>query len=428
MNNTLYKPFLIIFLILIQCTAGYNQNKQLVTLSYCYEKAINSYPLLSDRESIKNASDLRIKNIETNYLPQISLNGQATYQSDVVKIALPPQMGINISGPSKDQYKVTLDAQQILFDGGITSRQKKLEQTSSATEIQQIESDLLRIKEQVNTIYFNILILQENKKLLQNVLNVIDEREKTVRSMVKNGVLLQSDENTLLAERLKNEQQIAEIELNQSSFIRILDLLTNETFTDSTIFSKPEIVFKDTAIGNRPEYKTFELQANKIEAASSLSQTSLMPKLYAFGQFGYGRPGLNMLNNQFDNFYIIGATLKWNFWDWNKTRREKEVYSIQKQMITSKKDNFTKTLNIELQNRKTSIQKLEEALKRDFDIVTLRVGITEIAKSQLNNGVITSTDYINELNAETQAKISLETHKIQLIQAKAYYLLALGIN
>jgi outer membrane protein TolC len=151
-----------------------------------------------------------------------------------------------------------------------------------------------------------------------------------------------------------------------------------------------------------------------------------MPKLYAFGQLGYGRPGLNMLNNEFDDFYIVGATLKWNFWDWNKTKREKQVYAIQKSMVTTKRENFTKNLSIDLQNRKAAIQKLEEALKRDADIVTLRSGITQIAQSQLNNGVITTSDYLNELNAETQARINLETHKIQLEQAKVSYLLGMG--
>jgi outer membrane protein TolC len=405
---------------------GYTQNKEPVTLAYCYEKAVGTYPLLSDKESLKNASDLRVKNLETNYLPQFSLSGQVTYQSDVTQISLPPQMGITVPGSPKDQYKVTIDAQQTLFDGGITSKQKKLEQASSAAEIQQIESDLLRIKEQVNSIYFTILLLQENKKLLRNVLDVITEREKSIQSMVKNGVLLLSDQNALIAERLKTEQQIAEIEISQSSTLRILNLITNETFTDSTIFYKPEIVISDTALSGRPEYKTFELQEKRFDAAISLSQSSLMPKLYAFGQYGYGRPGLNMLHNEFDNFYMAGATLKWTFWDWNKTRREKQVYAIQKQMIASKRDNFTKNLNMDMQNKLATIYKMEEATKRDSDIVTLRAGITLIAQSQLNNGVITSTDYLNELNAETQARINMETHKIQLTQAKANYLVALG--
>ncbi len=402
------------------------QDSKVATLGACHEKAIAAYPQLSDKTLVKDASDLRIKNINSNYLPQLSINGQATYQSDVTQISLPPQMGLSVPSPAHDQYKVTLDAQQIIYDGGLTRKQKQLEEASSAADIQQVETDLLRIKEQVNNTFFTIILLQENKRLLQNTLNVLKEKEQTVKSMVKNGVLMQSDENTIIAERLKTEQLVVETDINRSSAIRIMNLLTNESFTDSTVFVSPELTIQDTLITNRPEIKTFELQEKRVEAAGSISSTSLLPKVYAFGQLGYGRPGLNMMNDSFNEFYMVGASLKWTFLDWNKSRREKQVYAIQKKMVANKRDNFNKNLSIDLQNRLATIKKSEEALQRDADIVKLRASITQVAQSQLNNGVITSTDYITELNSETQARINLETHKIQLIQAKANYLLATG--
>lgn len=402
------------------------QEKKITTLGLCHEKAIATYPQLNDKTLLKDASELRTKNIGTNYLPQLSINGQATYQSDVTKISLPQQMGLSIPSPAHDQYKVTLDAQQLIYDGGLTRKQKQLEEASSAADIQQVETDLLRIKEQVNNTFFTIVLLQENKRLLQNTLNVLKEKEQTMQSMVKNGVLMQSDENTIVAERLKTEQLVAEIDINRASAIRIMNLLTNEEFTDSTLFVSPELVIQETLVLNRPELKTFELQEKRMETAGSITNASLLPRVYAFGQLGYGRPGLNMMNDSFNEFYMVGASIKWNFWDWNKSRREKQVYAIQKQMIGSKRDNFNKNLSIDLQNRLAAIKKSEEALKRDADIVKLRESITQVAQSQLNNGVITSTDYITELNSETQARINLETHKIQLIQAKANYLLATG--
>lgn len=402
------------------------QNSSIATLGQCHEKAIAAYPQLSDKTLLKDASDLRIKNISSNYLPQLSINGQATYQSDVTQISLPPQMGLSVPSPAHDQYKVTLDAQQLIYDGGLTRKQKKLEGASAEADMQQVETDLLRIKEQVNNTFFTIILLQENKRLLQNTLNVLKEKEQTVKSMVKNGVLMQSDENIIIAERLKTEQLVTEVDINRASAIRIMNLLTNESFTDSTLFVSPELTIQDTLPTNRPEIKSFELQEKRIETAGSISNSSLLPKLYAFGQLGYGRPGLNMMNDSFNEFYMVGASLKWNFWDWNKSRREKQVYAIQKKMVASKRDNFNKNLSIDLQNRLATIKKSEEALKRDADIVKLRESITQTAQSQLNNGVITSTDYITELNSETQARINLETHKMQLIQAKANYLLATG--
>jgi outer membrane protein TolC len=402
------------------------QDGQAVTLTLCYEKAIAAYPQLGDRTLLKDASDLRVQNISSNYLPQLSINGQATYQSDVTKISLPPLMGISVPSPAQDQYKVTLDAQQLIYDGGLTRKQKKLEEASSAADIQQIETDLLRIKEQVNNTFFTIVLLQENRRLLQNTLNVLKDKEQTVKSMVKNGVLMKSDENTIIAERLKTEQLVTETEINRASAIRIMNLLTSESFTDSTVFMSPELIIQDTLTTNRPEIKAFELQEKRVDAAGSISNSSLLPKVFAFGQLGYGRPGLNMMDNGFNDFYMVGASLKWNFWDWNKSHREKQVYTIQKQMVATKRDNFNKNLAIDLQSRMATIKKSEEALKRDADIVELRASITQVAQSQLSNGVITSSDYVTELNSETQARINLQTHKIQLIQAKANYLLATG--
>jgi outer membrane protein TolC len=404
----------------------YSQEKKLITLEYCQQKAREVYPQLNDKNSIKNAADLRIKNIETAYLPQVSLNGQATYQSEVTHISLPPQFNISIPTASKDQYKITLDAQQMVYDGGLARYQKKLEQAGSDADIQQIETDILRIKESVNNTFFNILILDENYKLQKNVLEVLKDKEKMVSSMVKNGALTQSDANSIIAERLKTEQQIDELELSRSAAIRILNLLTNETFTDSTSLAPPQFNIPDTGTINRPELKSFELQENRLDAAASLSQAATMPKIYVFGQYGYGRPGLNMLSTEFGTFYMVGATLKWNFFDWGKSHREKQVYIIQKEMVSTKRDNFNKNLNIDIENKQAAIKKLEEALVRDNDIVELRKGITLSAQSQLANGVITSTDYINELNAETLAKINLETHKVLLLQAKAAYLLTYG--
>jgi len=151
-----------------------------------------------------------------------------------------------------------------------------------------------------------------------------------------------------------------------------------------------------------------------------------MPKVYAFVQGGYGRPGLNMLSNNFEAYYMVGANFKWTLWDWNKNRKDRKVLDVQKKMIQDKREMFDVNLNIDLQNRLSTIVKLEEALKRDNQIVELRSRITKTSASRFENGVITSSDYLADLNAEKVAKINLETHRIQLVQAKANYLLAKG--
>ena len=402
------------------------QDNSITTLDDCYQKASANYPLLKDKALLTDASDLKVKNIQTNYLPQLSLNGQMTYQSDVTQVSLPPQIGISVPGSPKDQYKVTLDAQQVIFDGGITQAQKKLEQASVATDVQQIEVDLVKVKEQVNNTYFYILILDKNRDLLSNTLNVITDRMKTTKSAVQNGVLMQSDLDALEAEELNTRQKLADIEINRKAAINILNILTGESFNDSSKLTLPETSETDTAKNKRPEYGYFDLAEQRLDAAGKVSNTSLMPKLYAFGQVGYGKPGLNMLSDKFNSYYVVGASLKWNFWDWNKSHREKQIYAIQKNQIENKRANFDKGLSIDLQNKQSAIEKYRETISNDQKIVTLRERITKTASSRLDNGVITSTEYLLELNNETMAKINLETHKIQLVQAETMYQLALG--
>lgn len=402
------------------------QDISTITLQNCQELAIANYPSAKDKGLIQAASQLKLTNFETSRLPQMSLSGQASYQSDAIDITLPTQSGPKSIHQSKDQYKVTLDVNQLLYDGGTIRYQHKLEESSAATDIQQVDVDLYKIREQVNNVYFLLLSLQENEILLNTTLNEIKEREAVVKSSVNNGVLTASDLDVLSAERLNVEQQLAEIDINRKSAFSILSILINKPVPDTLKLTMPQISTTDSTSKGRPEYKLFDLQNQRLEDNKQLTGSQLKPKVSAFVQGGYGRPGLNMLNDQFALYYIIGANIKWTLWDWNKNRRERQVFDVQKQMINNRREAFDMNLNVDLQNRLATIQKLEEALKRDDQIVELRSKVTKTSSSKLENGVITSTDYLTDLNAETIAKINLETHKIQLVQAKANYLLAKG--
>ena len=406
----------------------FGQNNPIVTLPYCQSEAINNFPSAKDKALLQAASELRIKIVDIAKLPILSLNGQATYQSDVININLPLANGNQLSiNQAKDQYKATIDINQLIFDGGTTKHNRKVEESSLAANIQQVDVDIFKVREQVNNMYFMLLTLQESQKLLSTTLAEIKEREKVVASSVKNGVLISSDLDVLIAERLKIEQQLDDIKYNRKAAVNILSILISKPVADSSQFEMPMVEMKDSASINRPEYKLFDLQGKQIEDNKQLISTIRMPKVYAFAQAGYGRPGLNMLSDKFNQFYIVGATLKWTIWDWNKNSSERQVLDIQKQMITTRRETFDKNLNIDLQNKLSTIQKLEEYIKRDSEIVEIRIRVAQSAASRLEHGVITSTDYLTELNAETIAKINFKTHKIQLIQAKANYMLAKGV-
>jgi outer membrane protein TolC len=405
----------------------FGQNIPVVSLQYCQTEAVTNYPSVKDKALLQAATELKLKNLDVNRLPSFGLNGQATYQSDVINITMPLANGNQLSiHQAKDQYKATLDINQLLFDGGTTTYGKRLEESSLAASLQQVEVDIFKVREQVNNVYFMLLTLQESQKLLSTTLNEIYDREKVVESSVKNGILIPSDLDVLKAEGLKTEQQLDDLKFSKKAAVNILSILINKPVAENSMFELPLIEVKDSVTVNRPEYKLFDLQNKQIEDGKVLTSTARLPKVFAFAQGGYGRPGLNMLSDKFNTYYIVGATFKWTIWDWNKTSRDRKVFDIQKQMITTRRESFDKNLNIDLQNKFSAIQKLQEYITRDSAIVEIRTRVAKSASSRLEHGVITSNDYLTELNAETIARINSETHKIQLIQAKANYLLAKG--
>jgi outer membrane protein TolC len=238
---------------------------------------------------------------------------------------------------------------------------------------------------------------------------------------------MQSDLDNLKVEILKTKQLLHEIELAFFNSRWVLSDLTGDSTVMQAEFETPDISWLNADSVNRPELKLFELQKELLDGSKSISSTQRMPKLYAFSQAGYGRPGLNMLNDDFQPYYIVGVKFQWNIWDWNRTSREKSIYSVQQEFIDSKKENYLRSIAINSNNELTRIKQLENALGTDQEILLLRKSITQQSEKRLEQGIITTTDYLSDYNAELKASLQRETHKIQLIHSKANYLIIKGI-
>lgn len=402
------------------------QKTDTLDLISCQQQAIENYPLIKQKELLSAAADLKIKNLNTSYFPQLSLNGQATYQSAVTQI---PQFSplIQVPSISKDQYKLTLDLNQSIWDGGLTSAQKKLETSGLQAEKLSVDVELARIKDRINQIFFNILLMQENEKIIHNVQDDLQSRIKKIEAGVKNDVQMQSTADVLKAEFIKTEQQLIEIDNTKATAVNMLAEFLNKPIADNAIFKLPETDIANISYDNkRLEMQLFDYQMNKMDASKKLSTVRIMPKVYAFGQGGYGRPGFNMLSNDFDFFYIFGAKLNWNITGFYQTGREKQVIDLQKNLLESQKETFDKNLRISSQKDLNDINKYQQLIDKDNEIVKLRENITRSASAQLDNGIITATEYITELNNEIQARFSIELHKIQLQMAKLNYLNSMG--
>jgi len=408
-------------------SALFLQAQQQVTLELCYEKAIENYPLSAQGELLSLSNELTKKNLNKNYLPKLNINGQLHYQSEVTKVPVQELPIFGVEPLEKDWYKIMLDVNQVIYDGSATSRQKELEQVNHEIRQQSLEIELYGLKQRINQFYFNIILLKENEKILELHKNTLLTKLKDVQSGIRNGTLLASNENILKAELIKIEQSVDEVSITRESLITILHEYTAMNMDENTEFLLPEIyVDMNTYVNNRPEYTLFSIQQRKLETSKKMIGSKNLPMLSAFGQAGYGRPGYDMLKNKFDDFYMIGARLSWNFWDWNHTRKEKEILDLQHAIISTQKETFDKNVRIDLENKMASIRKTERLIKRDKEIIELRAKISSSSSSQLGNGIITSTEYITELNAESKAKLDLEVHKIELVKAKLDYQSTLG--
>ena len=411
---------LLLFLFFILAITRSNGRE--LSLDSCQSLARKNHPLLRQAGIIDQISELRQQNIETLNLPQFDLTARGSWQSDVTKFSLKLP---GFAGPvplAKDQYKAYVDIKQRIYDGGVSKKNRDLEEADRLVTKQQNETELYKIKETVNTLYFNALIIQENLRIVNLKRETLLEQIKTVSSGVENGVSLPNNLDQLRSEKLLTDQQEVELKSTFQTTCALLEIVTGTSVTEQTIFSKP--VLSNIAINSdigRPEILLFTLQQSKLDKSAEILKNSRNPLIYAFGQGGYGRPGFNMLDNNFADFYMFGAGLSWNIWDWHKTRRERSTIKLQQDLINTNLDNFTRSVKMSLKQEENYAIKIKNLITTDEQLVILKEQITKRSESSLKNGVITSADYIRDLNAALQAKVNLETHKIQLLQTAVNY-------
>ncbi|MFH2094328.1 MAG: TolC family protein [Bacteroidota bacterium] len=401
---------------------------QQLTLEECYQRLDSLFPLVEDKSVYQQQFELTRKKINTSWLPQMTMNAQATYQSDVTKLNFdfPPQFNMEIDDPAKDQYKVSIEILQPLFDGGISSIGKEIEFVNSEIHIISTEVELYAIKPRLNDIYFGILKLKKTKEILELTRIQMLELQKVISSGINNGVLTESAADELNAELLRTSQQISEVACRISGFSGMLGKLLDIDISTETEFVLPEV---SEVVGDisRPEYQLFELNRNKIDVSSEFLKKTRYPRLYAFAQMGYGKPGLNMLSNEFDYYYYVGARFTWNIWDWKRTNYDRQVLEAGKFLIDTKTESFTRNIESSLEIEQANIERLKEAMEDDLEIIRLREKITKNSESRLQNGIISATDYLEDLNRESLARINFEIHKTELIQSQYNYIIIKGL-
>ncbi|MDG2193476.1 MAG: TolC family protein [Polaribacter sp.] len=392
--------------------------QQRVTLEECYNLVVKNYPLAKQHHLLDAQNQLDKAAISSTKLPQFNLDAQATYQSDVIEIAIPNS---TIESLNKDQYRATLSVNQLMYNGGLTDASLRVKSAQLKTKQKKIEVTLYQLKQQINQLYFSILLSQEANVLLKAKQTQLHVKLKEVKSGIKHGAILPSSDKILEAELLKINQQFQELESNKTALIQTLSSLIGQSLSASTLFQNPlvEIQLQETL--NRPELDLFQLKKEEIKSNEALIAKQNSPKLFGFATGGYGNPGLNMLDNSFQPFYTVGIKFNWHIFDWNSNKKRGQSLAINKDILDTETETFTLNTNIKLNQQQLEIRKINGFITSDLEIINLRKDVLKSADSQLKNGVITSSAYIAELTNLYEDENTLVTHKIQLQLAKANY-------
>ena len=395
------------------------------TLEECQQAAERNYPLIRQYGLIEKTTALTVSNIQKGWLPQVSASAQATYQSDVV--AWPDemkgmlgQMGLNFEGLKKDQYKVGLDVQQTVFDGGAIKSQKEIARKQGEVQTAQNEVNMYQVRRRMNEMYFGLLLTDEQIKLNADLQELLMQNEKKLASMLKNGTAAESDYQNIKAERLNVVQQATGLQAQRQALVRMLSAFCGieikEAVKPNSQFSTLNSQFE----GQRPELKAIDAQMRLADAQEKALNAALMPKLGVFAQGYYGYPGYNMfedmLSRKFSWNGMIGARLSWNIGALYTRKNDKAKLNVQRSMFNVQRETFLFNNNMEQIQQNENIERYKKLMADDEEIITLRSSIRKAAESKLSHGIINVNDLVKEINNENAARVGQSMHEIQMLK------------
>lgn len=405
----------ILYVLLIGLSPSIAFSQNTINLIDLYKAVDLNNPLTKIPSSIDSVYQLKKKNLNVNYLPKFDLNASATWQSDVTSLNVNlPIPGFSMPKADKDQYKVALDVSQLIWDGGSTKAKEDLEDLNQILEKNRIDVEIYSVKDRITNLYFNLLTLKVTENQLNLMSADLDKRIGEFESSVNAGYILSSTLDGLKAEKLKLLQNIDAVPAQRKSLISSLKSLTGVALSenDNYIIPSPDSIKELTCL--RPEFEGFKYQQNVMNASSSLISRKRYPVIAGFVSAGYGKPGLNMLSNSWDTYYLFGAKLSWNIWDWNSVRKDKQQLKVQENIIDYRKQAYLDSYQAQIDGIRSEIQKLNNQLSRDHEIIQLLHQVTERSASSLKNGTITSAVYLADFNSEARAQLELELRKIRL--------------
>lgn len=392
------------------------------TLEECQQAAEKNYPLIKQYGLIAKTTQLTVKNIQKGWLPQVTASAQATYQSAVTAWpesmqSIYQQMGLNMKGLRKDQYKIGVDLQQTIYDGGAISSQRNLAQQEGKVQEAQTETNLYQVRRRVNEMYFSLLLLNEQIQLNEDVKALLQSSEKKLSAMVKGGTAATSDLDNVRAERLSVEQQNENLKQQKQMLQRMLSVFCGLEVNNT---QKPAPVQIASSANNRPEMRLYNSQLELTEAKEKALDTQLRPKLGLFAQGFYGYPGLNMFEDMMNRKWslngIVGIKLSWNVSAFYTHKNDKARLSAQREMIENAREVFLFNNKLEEIQQNENINRYQTMMKSDDEIIVLRTNVRKAAESKLTHGIIDVISLLREINNENAAKTQQSIHEIDMLK------------
>lgn len=390
-------------------------SQSVLTLKACYEAARTHYPLSRQQELLEKTKAFTIQNAAKGKLPALQLGAQATYQSEVTQI--PIEMP-GVEPLSKDQYRVFGEVVQTLYQGGLVGHQADAAALETSVEQAELEVKLYQLEGRINELFFGVLLLREQQKQIALAQADLEAALRKAHAALANGTALPSSAEVLQAELLKVKQRIIEMQASEATFSQMLGAFTGIEIGEDTQLEWPAFTALPATL-DRPEQTVFRLQRQRLETGRALLSARQKPRLELFLQGGYGRPGLNMLEDKFGFYYLGGMRLAWRLSGFYTFKNEKEIFSLRSRAVDIAEQTFEFNTALDIGRNHAEIGKLRRLIEVDDEIIVLRTSVRKTAEAQLDEGVISATDYVQEVNAENQARQSRVLHEIQLRNAQA---------
>jgi len=392
------------------------------SLEECQQAASRNYPLIKQYDLIERTTDYTVSNIGKVWLPQVTATAQATYQSDVAAWpeqmqTMLDQMGIDLKGLKKDQYRVGIDVNQTLYDGGTISSRAAVAREQGNVDAAQTSVNLYAIRQRVNEMYFALLLLDENIQLNDNVQEVLQTSEKKLQSMYKHGTAAQSDYHAIRAERLSLVQQLSVLNSQRGALARMLSAFCGIEVTAPV---KPAATDVAAASNNRPELALFDSQLRLADARERQLDAQLLPRLNLFASGYYGYPGYNMFEDMMSHRWslngMVGVKLNWNIGALYTRKGDKANVALQRQMIETNRETFLYNNRLDQIRLDEELALYRDLARQDDEIIELRTSVRKAAESRMNHGIIDVNDLIKEINNEHNALVTRSTHESEALK------------